>query len=185
MGSLFVYALISAVICGALGAFIAGLKGVSTSAGIILGALLGPIGLIIVAVLTPRPVVVAAPAVVTVAFDGERDVASDRYRLWLVEKYGVTRNDVMNVFVVDGVPFDSLDAAIGHVHEIEAKSHAEATEAAQKHEEEQAAAIKRREAALAEERASDSLTTRIILIVVGVMVGAGILYMLVTSFAAF
>lgn len=185
MGSFFVFALVSAVICGALGAFVAGLKGVSTSAGIILGALLGPIGLIIVALLTPRPVVVAAPAsAVSANFDGERDLTADRYRLWLVEKYGITRNDVMNVFVVDGDPFDSLDAALEYVHGVEAKRHAEATEAARKHQEEQAAAIKRREAALAEERASDSMTMRIILIVVGVLAGAGVLYMLVSSFAA-
>lgn len=186
MESFFIFALLMAMICGALGAFIAGLKGVSTAAGIILGALLGPIGLIIVALLTPPLTIVAATPVDTtlVIYDGEPDLRAGRYRLWLVEKYGVTRNDVMNVYAVRGEPFDSLDAAVEYAHGIEARQAEERAAAEQKRRDDQVVAIKRREAALSEEQTSDKLTIRIILIVGGVIVGAFVLFLLFSSFAA-
>jgi hypothetical protein len=186
MESFFVFALLMAMICGALGAFIAGLKGVSTAAGIILGALLGPIGLIIVALLTPPPVVIAAAPTNTtlVSYDGEPDLRAGRYRLWLVEKYGVTRNEVMNVYAVRGEPFDSLDAAVEYAHGIEAMQAEEQTAAEKKRLDDQVTMIRRREAVLAEERASDNTTVRIILIVVGVIVGGLVLFLLMSSFAA-
>jgi hypothetical protein len=182
----FFIVLLSALVFGALGAFIAGLKGVATSTGIILGALLGPIGLLIIALLSPDPAVAAVAPMRTahIGYDGERDLGAGRYRLWLVEKYGVTRNDVMNVYAVRGEPFDSLDAAVEHAHGIETQRVEDRGAAEQKRLDDQAAAITRRRAGLAEEQASDNMTVRIILIVVGVIVGGFVLFLLARSFAA-
>lgn len=52
-------------------------------------------------------------------FDGERDLSSDAYRLWLAEHYGIERNSVFDRFVMVDQTFDSLDAALAEAHDRE------------------------------------------------------------------
>lgn len=46
------------------------------------------------------------------AFDGDANLASDPYRLWLVDKYQITRNEVFGRFVFGEQTFESLDDAL-------------------------------------------------------------------------
>lgn len=45
-----------------------------------------------------------------------RDLSSDRYRLWLAERHGITRNDLFDRFVLDGQTYESLDGALAAAH---------------------------------------------------------------------
>lgn len=49
-------------------------------------------------------------------FEGERDLASDSYRLWLGRVYGIARNDVFDRFVIGEATFATLDDAIAEAH---------------------------------------------------------------------
>lgn len=53
------------------------------------------------------------------AFDGERGLASDSYRLWLARTYNITRNEVFDRFVIGDATFPTLDDALSHAHAIE------------------------------------------------------------------
>lgn len=68
-----------------------------------------------------KPPAVQSPAARSTnkPFEGERDLASDPYRLWLVETYGVARNEVLDRFIVGETTFASLDEALIHVHGLE------------------------------------------------------------------
>ncbi|UIP08160.1 hypothetical protein LY632_07135 [Erythrobacter sp. SDW2] len=45
-------------------------------------------------------------------FQGERNLKSDPYRLWLSDYYGITRNELFDRFVLADQTFDSLDDAL-------------------------------------------------------------------------
>ncbi|MDR7118323.1 hypothetical protein [Caulobacter sp. BE254] len=183
MGILFVYLIVYVFVFGLIGAFIATNKGVSITTGVLLSALLGPIGLVVVALLNPVPAQDAAlgSQIRPQRFDGgEACLENDRYRLWLVETYGVTRNDVLNVYAVNGEPFTTLDLALAHVDGFERLKLREQEAAAEAHE----VLRQARAAALAQDERNSNTTTRIILIVLGVLVAAGVLALLFQSFAA-
>lgn len=115
VGEIFLIWLLSGLIFGAIGVSIAKNKRVSTNTGFLLGFFLGPIGLIIVALLNPTVERIDARE----EFGSTRDTASDAYRLWLTNKYGITRNDTLQRFVVGGESFPSLDEAIIHADGLE------------------------------------------------------------------
>jgi hypothetical protein len=64
-------------------------------------------------------------------FDGLRDVASDPYRVWLVDFYDIQRNDVLDRFVFDQQTFETLDDALMSAHEIENEKQIKAKEKAE------------------------------------------------------
>ena len=59
----------------------------------------------------------AAPS--QLEFDGERDISSDAYRLWLSKAHKIERNDVFDRFVIGEKTFNNLDEALAHAHDIE------------------------------------------------------------------
>ncbi len=65
-------------------------------------------------------------------FDGERELSNDAYQLYLVEKYGITRNDVFDRFVMNGRTFDALELALSAAHVEEEQFHAEKEDARQR-----------------------------------------------------
>lgn len=109
VGELFVILMISSFVFGFAGSFIAKNKGVTQSTGFWLGFFLGPIGLIIVALLNPSSV---RRINVSDQFDGDRDLLSDRYQLWLTKKYDIQRNDTLGRYVVGDESFINLEEAL-------------------------------------------------------------------------
>lgn len=61
-------------------------------------------------------------------FEGERDLSSDGYRLWLANKYGVARNDVFDRFVMAEQTFETLDDALLSAHNTELEEQRQAKE---------------------------------------------------------
>lgn len=59
------------------------------------------------------------PEAVQKDFAGERDLGSDRYRLWLVSTYGIERNEVFGRFVLGEQTFMTLTDALTHAHQLE------------------------------------------------------------------
>lgn len=106
--------LISGLLCGIIGFLIAKNKNVDELAGILLGFFLGPIGLIIVALLSPKPARVGLAPVVQSRPKGAQDVSNDAYRIWLVSKYRVTKNDALGSFVVEDRLFPTVDEALDY-----------------------------------------------------------------------
>jgi hypothetical protein len=113
------------LIFGAVGVAIASNKNVDGLAGFLLGAFLGPIGLIIVALLNPSRAATSSEAnrdsqkEPDVDFDGERSFTSDAYRLWLADRYKIQRNDVFDRFVAGNRTFETLDAALAYCYDVE------------------------------------------------------------------
>jgi hypothetical protein len=126
VGLLFVL-LLSGLVFGGIGVAIARNKNVDGTFGFLLGAFLGPLGLIIVALLNPP----AAKSQMQYGdrFPGKADPTSDAYRLWLSQKYAISRNELFDKYVSGEKLYDSLDAAIAHVHEEEINASAEEAEA--------------------------------------------------------
>lgn len=120
-----VFLFLMGLIFGAVGAAIASNKNVDGLAGFLLGAFLGPIGLIIVALLNPTRAAASSAAngdsrkEHDVDFGGERSFTSDAYRLWLADRYQLHRN-VFDRFVIDDHTFETLDAALAYCYEMEA-----------------------------------------------------------------
>jgi hypothetical protein len=123
---IFVFLLIMGLIFGAVGVAIASNKNVDGVAGFLLGAFLGPIGLIIVALLNPSRAATSSEAnrdsqkEPDVDFVGERSFTSDAYRLWLADRYKIQRNDIFDRFVIKDQTFESLDAALSYAYDLEA-----------------------------------------------------------------
>ena len=119
---------VAGLVFGFVGIAIAANKGVSQTAGFFLGAFLGPIGLVIVALLSPAGEDQAsAPAPFSKSFEGERELSNDAYRLWLTSRYAIQRNDVLDRYVVGERLFPSIDEALHHASELQG-AEIEATE---------------------------------------------------------
>lgn len=95
------------LVMAVVGAMIASNNGANGGAGFLLGLLLGPIGLIIAALLKPNVVSNNIRP-----FEGPRSLDNDSYRLWLASGFDIQRNDVFNKFTCKGQLFDTLDEAL-------------------------------------------------------------------------
>jgi hypothetical protein len=113
---------------GWIGVAIAQNKGVSSAAGFWLGAFLGPIGLVIVALLSPPREEQPQQPVTPQKFEGERTLANDAYKLWLTARYSIKRNDVLDSYVIGERLFPSVHAALEYAKE-QQDSEIEAVEA--------------------------------------------------------
>lgn len=51
--------------------------------------------------------------------NGEKSLGNDAYRLFLLKKYGVSKNDVLNQFVCDNKLFNSIDDVFDYAHNLE------------------------------------------------------------------
>lgn len=114
MGDVLLVLFFVGLICGIVGATIAQHKGGSAAAGFFLGAFLGPIGLIIAALLGPEQQVQAERPKVSASFEGERSLANDSYKLWLTSRFNIQRNDVLGSYVCDSRLFPTLDAVLAY-----------------------------------------------------------------------
>lgn len=48
-----------------------------------------------------------------------RELIDDSYRIWLVKKYDIIKNDVLNSFVCNNKLFTTIDEALNHAHQLE------------------------------------------------------------------
>ncbi len=162
-----VFLFLMGLIFGAVGVAIASNKNVDGLAGFLLGAFLGPIGLIIVALLNPSRAVTSSAAngdsrkEHNVDFVGERSFTSDAYRLWLADRYKIQRNDVFERFVIGDRTFETLDAALAYCYDEEDKKVKKA-----ELEQERAASEK---AALEVERQRDKWKNKVGWVLVGII----------------
>ncbi|WP_165768790.1 hypothetical protein [Sandarakinorhabdus cyanobacteriorum] len=108
--------LISSLTCGFIGSFIARNKGVRESTGFLFGFFLGPIGLVVVALLNSEN---SGRIPVSAIFDGNRDLSNERYKLWLAQKYNIIKNDILDRYVVGGESFSSLEQGLGYADQLE------------------------------------------------------------------
>lgn len=90
---------------------------------LIVAALITLVGvlLIIFGVIFPRNqnVVEAAAETAEADFDGDRDISSDAYRLWLSRAYSIERNSVFDRYVLADQTFTSLEDALAYAHSLE------------------------------------------------------------------
>ena len=54
-----------------------------------------------------------------ISFDAEKDLNSDAYKIFLVAKYKVRKNEVLGKYEFNNQLFDNVDYALEHVHKIE------------------------------------------------------------------
>ena len=119
--------IISAVFFGILGSRIAENKRVSTQWGFWLGLLLGPIGLVITALLNSSEYTDISGK--RTEFSGDRELTNDAYKIWLVTEYKIEKNEALGSFVCDGRLFPSIDEAMQHAHAAERAAQSLAIEA--------------------------------------------------------
>jgi hypothetical protein len=111
-----------AAIFGFLGTVVAKNKSVNPAIGFWWGCLLGPIGLVIIALLSAEP---KPPSMVKTVerFSAlgvaEADTSNDAYRLWLVRKYKIEKNDTLAKFIVGTSLLNDLEAAISLADSLE------------------------------------------------------------------
>jgi hypothetical protein len=117
MGVWLFVVIIFCLIFGWAGVAIASNKGVSGGAGFWLGFFLGPIGLVIVALLSPPAEAQPSEPPVPRQFEGERDLKNDAYKLWLTSRYGIKRNDVLGSYVCEERLFPTVDEALHYASE--------------------------------------------------------------------
>ncbi len=51
-------------------------------------------------------------------FVGDRDLVNDEYKIWLVDRYNITKNEALAGLVCDKKIFQTIDAALSHAHEL-------------------------------------------------------------------
>lgn len=118
---LFLVFLLFGLIFGVVGVSIATNKNVDGLIGFLLGAFLGPLGLIIIALLNPTSVASTESTSIIVGDSPpcERDLTLDAYQLWLAAKYNVTKNELFGRFVLRDQTFADLEGALAAAHAFE------------------------------------------------------------------
>jgi hypothetical protein len=106
------------VFFGTLGALIAKYRGASGAFGFLLGAILGPIGCLIAVFLRPHAIPNQAATRVP-SPPSNKDLDNAQYRLWLVRKYAIERNEVLGEVICGNLSFSTVDEALKFAHEYE------------------------------------------------------------------
>lgn len=119
MSYLTVGLLIAGVVFGAIGVWIAERNGASSTAGFLFGAFLGPFGLIIVALLGPRPMSGPRPSFSRAELRGPADLTNDSYKLWLASEYQIRKHEGLGAYVCESELFDSTEEALARAHQLE------------------------------------------------------------------
>ena len=52
-----------------------------------------------------------------------QDLSSANYQVWLIEQYGINKNEVLGKYVCDDQLFDTVDAALKYAHALNLKRH--------------------------------------------------------------
>ena len=112
--AIFVFLLV-AILFGLNGISVAKNKNISRLTGFLYGFSLGPFGLIIVALLNPKndrdlDMYRKLP-------ESQRNLDHETYRIYLVKKYFIEKNEILDAFVCDGRLFNSADEVIKFAHE--------------------------------------------------------------------
>jgi len=116
--AVFIILLISGGIFGLIGVKIAENKNVNATAAFWYGFFLGPIGLVIVALLNPdSQVKTSTPPLAR--FEGVQDLSSPTYKIWLANKYRIEKNELFDKFVISDDVFSSLEDALAFAHHAE------------------------------------------------------------------
>jgi hypothetical protein len=102
---------------GKIGSNIAKNNGAKASSGFWFGFWLGPIGLVIAALL--KPTKQSEKNETIPLFSGPESLDNDSYKIWLVRTYRIEKNDAMESFICDDRIFSSFEEAIKHAHSIE------------------------------------------------------------------
>jgi len=126
---IFFILIVTSTVFGFIGSSIANNKGIESKTGFLYGFFLGPLGLIIVALLSTPPSQAVRGALAQPP--GKVDLENDAYKIWLVKNYQIEKNEALESFICDGRLFTSIDEAIRHAHDMEqsARSLAKAGEA--------------------------------------------------------
>ena len=105
-----------ALLCGCVGVYLGSLVD-RGFAGFWLGFFLGPIGLIIVFLLPKEhKMVPKAPP------PEDANLDNDEYKVWLIDSYGIQKNEILSQYLCLGKLFDSVDLALIFAHSAEIKS---------------------------------------------------------------
>lgn len=166
--------IIGSLIFGFVGMAIADHKHASKPAGFWLGFFLWPIGLVIAALLGPpataQKVEAASRKKPTKLDDAiERDLSNARYKVWLIEAYGIEKNEVLGEFLCGENSFKTVDEALEFAHGKEVEKLAEAEAQRQRRELERQAEHERMLELKAEREAEEKKTQKLLLIIVGVL----------------
>lgn len=105
----------SAIIFGLIGSSISKKRGHPKKIGFLFGFFLGPIGIIIFLLLYVHNSQIPADAV----FDGKQELESDRYQLWLTQKYNIVRNETLARYIVKADSFATLNEAFAYADQLE------------------------------------------------------------------
>lgn len=168
------FVIIGSLIFGFVGMAIADHKNASKPAGFWLGFFLWPIGLVIAALLGPpataQKVEAASRKKPTKLDDAiEPDLSNARYKVWLIEAYGIEKNEVLGEFVCGEKSFKSVDEALEFALAKEVEKQAQAEMERQKREIERQAEEERTIALRAEREAAEKETQKMTLIIGGVL----------------
>ncbi len=123
VGVLFVVIIVGAIpfVFGRIGIAIARNNQVSEGSGFWYGFWLGPIGLVIVALLKPIPK--SKPVQKLGIFSGDREISNDAYKIYLTQKYNIQKNDVLESYVCDSKLFTSVDEALVYARDVDKESY--------------------------------------------------------------
>ena len=127
---LFIF-VVGGLVFGFVGATIAENKGASKELAFWLGFLFWVFGLIIVALLSPEEEqsagTTAKPKKALVpSSEIEPDLSNAQYKVWLIESYGIEKNDVLGEYVCGTKSFKQVDKALDFAHAQELEKRAEA-----------------------------------------------------------
>lgn len=66
-----------------------------------------------------NPIPNKSSSVPTLTFDGDKSLTNDAYKIYLVKKYGIEKNEALGKFIVSDKLFNSIEEALSYVSVIE------------------------------------------------------------------